>query len=331
MSKEPLVSIITPCYNCESYIQRYIDYIMQQKYKNIELIFVNDGSTDSTEEIIKSNEKKIIRNGFKIKYKYQKNKGLGAAINTGLKLITGDFFTWCDSDNFYSSEYVYEKVNFFLENPRCNILRCGGNVVNEENVNKVIGHLGNGKKEKKIKNLFYNAIMEVDFHFGCAMLRTSAFEKVNPRREIYESREGQNWQLLLPMLYYYDTYYIDKNLFTFVYRKNSVSNITSQKGLQEKLKQIEEYQKILINTIKNMNIPEEKKYLDLIEVKYKHKKLQIAKEFDDKELLNSQYNLLKNEKLLNKNDIYIYITAKNKILDKIINQLIKLKNIGDKL
>ena len=49
MEKQPLVSIITPCYNSENYIQRYIDSIQKQTYKNIELIFVNDGSTDRTE------------------------------------------------------------------------------------------------------------------------------------------------------------------------------------------------------------------------------------------------------------------------------------------
>ena len=90
MEKQPLVSIITPCYNCERYIQRYIDFIQKQTYKNIELIFVNDGSTDKTEEILNENKEVIEKIGMKVVYVYQKNKGLGGASNTGLNSITGE-------------------------------------------------------------------------------------------------------------------------------------------------------------------------------------------------------------------------------------------------
>lgn len=326
MKKEPLVSIITPCYNCEKYIQRYIDFIKKQTYKNIELIFINDGSTDKTEEILNENKEAIEKRGMKFIYVYQDNKGLGGAINTGLKYITGDYFTWCDSDNFYSEDYVKENVVFFENNPDCNLLRCGGNIVEEGNIYKVVGVLGDGNKEKNIKKLFYNAIIGKDFHFGCAMLRTSAFDKINPKREIYESREGQNWQLLLPMLYHYDAYYIDKKMFTFVYRKDSISNVTKQKGIKDKLKQIEEYKKILITTIKQMNIPEEKKCLEVIDEKYNHQSLEVAKEYNDIELLEKQYKILKNNKQLNKRDRIIYLTAKNKLMDKLYKKYIELRS-----
>lgn len=315
ISKQPLVSIITPCYNCEKYIQRYINYTMAQTYKNIELIFINDGSTDNTEKILLENKKKIEDNGIRFVYIYQKNKGLGGAINTGLKHITGDYFTWCDSDNFFAEEYVEENVKFFQKHPECNIVRCGGNIVEEENTKVVTGVMGNGKKEKNIKKMFYNAILEHNFHFGCAMLKTAAFDKVNPKREIYESREGQNWQILLPMLYYYDAYYIDKNMFTFVYRKDSVSNVTKQKGIEDKIKQIEEYEKILITTIKNMKIPEESKCIEIIQEKYIHQKLKIAKDYNNKEILEKQYEILKKNNLLNRQDKIIYWTAKHKLLN----------------
>ena len=330
MNKQPLVSIITPCYNCERYVQRYIDYIIMQTYKNIELIFVNDGSKDNTEKILLENKEKIENSGMKFIYVYQKNKGLGGAINTGLKYITGEYFTWCDSDNFYSKEYVEENVDYFEKYPECNIVRCGGNIVEESDLQKVVGTLGDGKKEKDIKKMFYNAILECDFHFGCAMLRTAAFDKVNPKRDIYESREGQNWQLLLPMLYYYDAYYIDKKMFTFVYRKDSVSNITKQKGIEDKLKQIEEYENILIRTIKGMKIPEEEECIKIIQEKYMHQKLKIAKEYRDKKILKEQYELLKKKKILNKQDKVIYWTAKSKLLDRAYKKYIAMRIDGGK-
>ena len=313
MKEKPLVSIITPCYNSENYILRYIDLILKQTYKELELIFINDGSTDNTENILLEQKDRIEKEGIKFVYCYQENKGLGSAINSGLKRISGKYFTWCDSDNFYDKTYFEKKVIFFELNPECSVLRCGGNVVKEGNINEVIGTLGNEKKEKNNKNMFYNCLLNKDFHFGCAMLRTESFDNVNPKRDIYESREGQNWQLMLPMLYKYDSYYICENLFTFVHRDDSVSNKTSQEGIVSKLKQIEEYQNIIITTIKSMKIQEEQKCIELIVEHYEHIKLQVAKQFCDKELLIKIYFEMKSKNILKLKDRIIYFTARIKL------------------
>ena len=80
--KNPLVSIIVPVYNVEQYIRRCIDSILNQSYKNIELIIVDDGSTDSSPQIIKEYIDKAI-------IVTQRNKGQAAARNTGLSHATG--------------------------------------------------------------------------------------------------------------------------------------------------------------------------------------------------------------------------------------------------
>ena len=56
---QPLVSIITPCYNSEKYINRYLDCILKQTYSNIQLIIINDGSSDSTEKIVAEKESEL--------------------------------------------------------------------------------------------------------------------------------------------------------------------------------------------------------------------------------------------------------------------------------
>ena len=78
---KPLVSIITPCYNGETFLHRYFESILAQTYPNLELIFVNDGSTDKTEEIAMSYQKKLCEKGIRYIYLEQENAGQAAALN----------------------------------------------------------------------------------------------------------------------------------------------------------------------------------------------------------------------------------------------------------
>ena len=91
-----LVSIIVPVYNVEQYLMRCVDSILNQSYKNIEVILVNDGSTDNSLEVCKVLAKKDKR----VKIVNQQNLGLSEARNTGLKNATGDYIGFVDSDDF---------------------------------------------------------------------------------------------------------------------------------------------------------------------------------------------------------------------------------------
>lgn len=90
----PLVSIIIPVYNGANYMREAIDSALKQTYKNIEIIVVNDGSTDNTEEIAKSY-------GDKIKYFSKENGGTTTALNVGIKNMKGDYFSWLSHDDLY--------------------------------------------------------------------------------------------------------------------------------------------------------------------------------------------------------------------------------------
>ena len=103
------VSVIVPVYNVEKYLEECLSSIVNQTYKNIEIIIVNDGSTDNSYKIIES---------FKNKYDYikviaQKNKGLSAARNEGLKYAQGEYIYWIDSDDWIvknSLKIIVEKL-----------------------------------------------------------------------------------------------------------------------------------------------------------------------------------------------------------------------------
>ena len=113
INKLPLVSIIVPCYNGEEFVCRFLDSIIIQSYCNIELIFINDGSTDRTEEIVLSYIQKFDDKNITLKYIYQKNGGQADAINQGLQVFEGEFLTWPDSDDTLHKDSIRNKVNFF--------------------------------------------------------------------------------------------------------------------------------------------------------------------------------------------------------------------------
>lgn len=102
----PLVSIIIPAYNVEKYIACCLDSILQQTYNNIEIIIVNDGSTDSTLNLIRK-----YTNCPYVKIINQKNTGLSGARNSGIMNAQGDYICFVDSDDWIERETIEKAVN----------------------------------------------------------------------------------------------------------------------------------------------------------------------------------------------------------------------------
>ena len=135
MEKEnPLVSIITPCYNGENVMHRLLDSILSQTYSNIEFILINDGSTDHSEEIWYQYEKKFNEKGIKTIYIHQRNQGLGAAINAGLKVFTGDYLCWPDIDDYFEDTSVEKRVNFLETHKEYGSVSSDANQYMEDNL-----------------------------------------------------------------------------------------------------------------------------------------------------------------------------------------------------
>ncbi len=105
----PKVSINLCCYNGEKYLEETLQSIFLQKYKNWELVVVNDGSTDSTERIIRRHEAA----GLPIVYHYQKNAGLGSARNKALQLSSGSYIALIDQDDIWLPEKPEKQVRDF--------------------------------------------------------------------------------------------------------------------------------------------------------------------------------------------------------------------------
>lgn len=103
----PLVSIIIPVYNVEKYLKKCLDSIVNQTYRNLEIIVVNDGSPDNSWRIIEKYQQEDTR----IVYVKRQNGGLGAARNSGIEVSHGEFLCFVDSDDWISLEYVDRLLN----------------------------------------------------------------------------------------------------------------------------------------------------------------------------------------------------------------------------
>ena len=108
--KNPTVSIIIPTYNRAHLIGRAIQSVLNQTYQNFEIIVVDDGSTDNTEEMIKEFQKHDKR----IKYiRHEKNRGGAAARNTGIKVARGEYIAFQDSDDEWLPEKLEKQMDVF--------------------------------------------------------------------------------------------------------------------------------------------------------------------------------------------------------------------------
>lgn len=130
---KPLVSIVIPVYNGANYLAEAIDSALAQTYKNIEVIVVNDGSPDDG-----ATERIALSYGDKIRYIYQKNGGVSSALNTGIREMRGEYFSWLSHDDLYKSDKIEKQVA--LIHSKNDIILCSGSLMNENKKN-ILHHI----------------------------------------------------------------------------------------------------------------------------------------------------------------------------------------------
>lgn len=113
--KSPLVSIIVPAYNVELYIAKGIESVLQQTYKNIEMIIVDDGSKDKTAEIVK----KYAKEDSRVKLYSKENGGVSSARNVALEKATGEYILFLDSDDWLEKHTVEYLLNMIESEKLC--------------------------------------------------------------------------------------------------------------------------------------------------------------------------------------------------------------------
>lgn len=107
---QPEVSVVIPCYNAEKYLRQAIDSVFAQTYSNLELIVVNDGSTDKSGAILASY-------GDRIRVIHQQNQGLSAARNVGIASALGEYVAFLDADDYWQPDKLRQQIAVMEANP----------------------------------------------------------------------------------------------------------------------------------------------------------------------------------------------------------------------
>lgn len=293
MEKE-LISIITPCYNVASTLEQYLKSILNQTYNNIEVIAVDDGSTDDTAKILKRYISIFAENKMTLKYIYEDNAGLGAAINNGLKYVEGDYLCWSDPDDFYFPTSMEKRLREFHKHPECAVVSSDAYVYHSNDLKHPFKREAARFICRQESNQF-ELLLKEESHFcaGCHMIRMADFEKVNPKRDIYPAKRGQNWQLLLPVYYKFKRYYLDEPLYAYVVYPNSMSSgdMTEEKEMNR----WGEHEEIIRQTLCRIPLTENEieKYDNEITIRYAKKRFFTAIDYRDKKMIKEQYMILK--------------------------------------
>lgn len=212
MYPNEMVSVIIPTYNRAHLIKQSVESVLKQSYQNFEIIIVDDGSKDNTEEIIKQ------INDSRIRYiKHTVNKGASAARNTGIREAKGKYIAFQDSDDLWLPEKLEKQI---------------------ERIEKTENHIGavfggywiinqNGEKryfpEQSINdgNIFYTLLQGNVVGMPVVMIKKECFEKSGYFNETLPALE--DWELLLRISKDFEFLYINEPLVVVHETENSIS------------------------------------------------------------------------------------------------------------
>lgn len=316
----PKVSVIVPFYNVEKYIEKCLDSLVNQTLEEIEIILVNDGSQDNSEEKAKEFEKRYPN---KIKYYKKANGGLGDARNFGMKYASGEYIAFLDSDDFVEPT-MYEEMYKKAKQENADMVECDFWWEYPNKKKEDIGNTYSNQKEMLYKSrvVAWNKLIKREIYEKHPEARFSVGLR-------YEDVEG--FYKILP--YIKKVAFVRKCFIHYIQRQGSISNTQNQKN--------EEIFTVLENVInyykKNDLYNDFKEELEYVYARYllcssflrivKIKDKNIRKELLNKtwEKLNTNFPNWKNNKILNNTNSIknLYIRSINKTTFKIYSLIFK--------
>ena len=271
--QENLVSLVTPGWNGKQFVHRLLDSIIAQTYRPIEYIYVDDGSTDGTTEIVQSYSTKFETAGINFKFIRQENGGISEALMTGFQSVTGKYLSCPEYDDILLPTSVEKRVRYLQAHPDCAVVSADAWVVTENNIEERKNKISHNNPNRFDRNHFYQALMSNSiFNAACNMLRMDLFDLTHTDRKIFSSRIAPNQQILLPLYYHYNRGFIEEPLSIFLIRQGSVSH--PKKTLKTELNRDIEYQNILFKTLESIDMP-----ADLLELYKRRVEINVQKDF----------------------------------------------------
>ena len=215
------ISIIIPAYNAEKTIEKCLDSILNQTYKNLEIIVVNDGSIDSTDKILKEYELKDSR----IIYVNNSNHGVSYSRNCGIDIATGDYVTFVDSDDYLEANCYSELVEI-LKKEKVDFCRYNFEVDGKGGFDSNMYNLSNKKfylpEDKEIMNHFFYSEEKIPCLVMLLLIKKSIISKIRFNESLTMMEDVDFYFQLFSVSK--SVYFYDKKLYNYYINSSSVSH-----------------------------------------------------------------------------------------------------------
>lgn len=230
---EPLISVIIPVYNVEKYLNKCITSVVEQTYKNLEIIIVDDGSTDQSPEICDEWKKRDSR----IQVVHSSNGGAGKARNTALDIATGDYVTFVDSDDYIAPQMYQVLLEQFYDG--IGIVECNYSMVYDDSEEF--------KEKRKIYKIHtYSAVEAMHENINDHIFRQLIWNKMY-RKDVIKGIYFPTGKRIDDEFWTYQAIgnaskliYMDQKLYAYRQQEQSVMHLLDAKKRLEALKAKEE-------------------------------------------------------------------------------------------
>lgn len=236
-----LLSVVVPVYNVEKYIEKCVNSIINQTYSNLEIILVDDGSTDGSGKICDLFMKKDDR----IKVIHKRNAGLSSARNEGIKVANGEYIAFVDSDD-YLDLHMYSNMINVMQNTKSDISICNFKRVYENDKNVLFNksgtikeyndstHLLNDLLKGKINDYAWNKVYKKNLFNNIEYPLGKNFEDIGTTYKIFARSKK--------------TVFIDSEYYAYLMRGNSITGSVSKKSLYDMITLVNERYQFLKNS-----------------------------------------------------------------------------------
>ncbi len=213
------VSVIIPAYNRGRYIRQTVESVLNQTYTNIELIVIDDGSTDDTRDVLEGYGDRIIM----LEHEGRQNRGQSASINLGLDHASGEYLAILDSDDYWEPDKIESQVGYLQQHPQAGLVYGNGTAVNERGEFLYNIYPRTHREESKPEKVLLDCYFSLPSN---ALMRKSLLKKTGYFDETL--RAGQDHDMAIRIAEVVRLAYIDKPLFH--YRRHNESISRSNKG-----------------------------------------------------------------------------------------------------
>lgn len=324
--RKPLVSIITPCYNMEKFVADFLDSILNQTYDNLEVIIIDDGSSDNTNQILQSYSDRFKTKEFVYKIINQPNSGQASALNKGLSIFEGKYFTWPDADDILHKESIEKRVSFLEDNKDYSFVRSNGAYF-RDNL-KFTGRISHGRNNSN-EIIFDDLYMERTYNSsGCYMMSKDLFEQCYPNKQIFAGLGSQNWQLQIPAASRSKCGYIDEDLYYVRVRNDSFCR--KERSFNDWIDRFNDHHQLLVDAFRHSSCNFDKLLKD-IDKRYLIKRLNLAINHENVEYLEKMYKNELNELVCLKIDKSIFLACKSSVFLKYLKIKLLIMRIIQKI